>query len=446
MFEPGFSVALYLLANLVVFLDLIDLLLRVYLRHVQTLPSEDGRVAPTSVPLDIGEFTPYQMQLHLRPYAILVSVYNAGAHLDSFLEAMQPYRNRLWVIDDASTDDTWERLQRSGVKCVRGEINRRKPGAIRRLLLELPSEIATVMVLDPDVRVLDRSEPGEVSDIERVIFEFQRSGMSAVCPRATVRRDGLLARIQSFEYWIAFSLGRKGLADHSITSGAAIYRKDALARVLDQHSLSVYAEDLENTLILLANGERIYYDGRLVIETEGKRECRALFSQRVGWYFGLMRVYTENLRRVFRIANRRLVFFYQYVIYMGIFAILLVPLKPLGLMLLVASALNGLDNISGLSLIPDISATDPTYFVAAYLKYSGLCLVALWLGVGRSDRGHLLVVAFIYVFYAVAHIVPITVGFLNWFSLRLLGLRVYRDHYQDEQSLCIDLKKGEGVP
>jgi hypothetical protein len=159
-----------------------------------------------------------------------------------------------------------------------------------------------------------------------------------------------------------------------------------------------------------------------------------------------MRVYSENMRRVFRIGKGRLPFFYQYVIYMGVFAILLAPLKPLGLILLAVSALNGLDNLFGASLIPDVSATDPTYFVAGYVKYSAICLIAMWLGVGRSDRRYLLVVAFIYFFYAVAHIVPVTVGLLNWVTLRLLGLRVYRDHYQDEESLCIDLKKGEGLP
>src|SRR5262245_24223862 len=98
MFGNKFSFALYLLANLAVFIDLFDLLVRLYLRHVQTLPGEDGRVAPTSIPLDVPEFTPYQMRLHLRPYAILLSVHNLGAELDRLLEALRHHRSRLWII------------------------------------------------------------------------------------------------------------------------------------------------------------------------------------------------------------------------------------------------------------------------------------------------------------------------------------------------------------
>ena len=80
----------------------------------------------------------------------------------------------------------------------------------------------------------------------------------------------------------------------------AVYRADALRYVLEQHSLSVYAEDLENALILLANNESIYYDGRLVVETDAVPTVRRLFSQRVGWHFGLMRVYASRWRSLWR--------------------------------------------------------------------------------------------------------------------------------------------------
>src|SRR6185295_20093658 len=107
---------------------------------------------------------------------------------------------------------------------------------------------------------------------------------------------GWLARIQQLEYWLAFSIGRKSLADFSITSGVAVYRAEALRRALAEHSLSVYAEDLENALILLAHGEGIYYDGRLVVETDAVMTPGHLFSQRVGWHYGLIRVYAQRWR------------------------------------------------------------------------------------------------------------------------------------------------------
>ena len=40
-----------------------------------------------------------------------------------------------------------------------------------------------------------------------------------------------------------------------------------------------------------------------------------------------------------------------------------------------------------------------------------------------------------YFFYALMQILPNTVGYANWLSLRLWGRRVFADHYQDEESL-----------
>jgi hypothetical protein len=36
----------------------------------------------------------------------------------------------------------------------------------------------------------------------------------------------------------------------------------------------------------------------------------------------------------------------------------------------------------------------------------------------------------LYLCYALTHIVPMTVGFGNFFTLSLFGRRIYRDHYE----------------
>ncbi len=424
MFDARFSLSLYVLGSLVFFLDLIDVLVRLYLRREQTVASATHHVAPTSVPLDIGDFTLYEARLHLRPYAILAAVHNAADRLDPFLNAMRPFRDRLWIIDDASTDDTWSRLQQSGVRCFRNDSNRQKPASIRSLLASLPPDVTTVVVLDPDARILtDRPE------LEQILFEFQRSAMAAFCPRLAVKPQGWLTRLQRLEYWFAFSLGRKALGDFCITSGIAVYEREALRRVFETHSLSVYAEDLENALILLLHGERVYYDGRLVVEVEAPNNLRQLFSQRVGWHFGLLKVYLEHCRALVG-STRGFGFTYQYAIYMGLFVLLFHPLKILGLGLLCVSAINGVDNVLGLDLVPDTTVTNSLYFAAVYLKYTALTLVLVPLVVGKGERRSLLLVVPVYVIYAIAQIAPATVGYLNWFAIRLSGRRVYRDHYQ----------------
>jgi cellulose synthase/poly-beta-1,6-N-acetylglucosamine synthase-like glycosyltransferase len=420
----------YVLATLVVSLDLLDMLLRAFFRRRHTR----GATGLVSTPLRVGSFTPYQVRLHLKPFALLASLHNAEEALDDFLEAWAPFRDRLWVIDDASTDGTWFRLQRAGVHAVRSEVNRKKPGAVRDLVGRLPADIETIVVLDPDVRLLDSGLSG-TTDLERVVFEFQRSRRAAASPRFVVRPDGWLARLQSLEYGLALGLGRASLRDHSTTSGVALYRRDALERALSSHTLSVYAEDLRNALILLGSGETIYYDARLVFETEGKRTWKGLFSQRVGWHYGLLKVYAENFVDVRRAARGGFFRAYQFLGYLGGFGLLLHPLRVLSLLLLVASTANGVDLLLGLDWIPDTAATEPAYFLFAYVKYTVLVLGAsAFAAADWAAWRRFLPVVPLYFFYILAQIVPTTVGYLNWFSLRLLGRRIYRDHYNDEEA------------
>jgi cellulose synthase/poly-beta-1,6-N-acetylglucosamine synthase-like glycosyltransferase len=383
------------------------------------------QVPPTSVPLNVGSFTRYETKLHLRPYAILVSVHNAAEEWERFVGRLGPLHKHLYVVDDASTDRTWELVQEAGVRSIRNHVNRQKPASLKALLSTLPHEIQTVVVVDPDSRIL--THPHE---FERALFEFQRSGMAALCPRIVVRNGGWLGRLQRLEYALAFSVGRKSLADFTVTSGIAVYRRDALERLLAEHSLSVYAEDLENAFILLSRNEQIYYDGRVVVETDVPSTTRRWFSQRVGWQFGLLRVYAGHWRDLLTRAKTNAAFAYQYVLYLGVFVLALHPFKLVGLPLLAFSALNGIDVLAGNYLIPDTTVTNPLYFIAVYLKYTALMILAVPCAVGRRERGSVWPVVPLYTFYALSQIIPATVGYANWFSLRVLGRRVYRDHYQ----------------
>src|SRR5262245_34726941 len=163
----GFSPSLYLLAGITFFLDLIDVLVRLYLRQEHSWTSSTSKVAPTSVPLDIGEFTEYESRLHLRPYAIVASVHNAAHDLEAFVSHLDRYRRHLWIIDDASTDRTWERLESMGVHAVRGITNQKKPGALKTLLAEVPTGIETIVVLDPDSRILTSAVEFERALLDR---------------------------------------------------------------------------------------------------------------------------------------------------------------------------------------------------------------------------------------------------------------------------------------
>ncbi len=143
-----------------------------------------------------------------------------------------------------------------------------------------------------------------------------------------------------------------------------------------------------------------------------------------------MRVYATRWRSLWRRSARHPGFAYQYLVYIGGFVVLLHPLKLVGLGVLVLSALNGIDNLWAMQLIPDVTFTNPFYFQTVYLQYVGLMLLAWATAVGRGERWRILPIVPLYPLYALAHIVPSTVGYINWITVRLWGRRVYRDHYQ----------------
>ena len=96
-------------------------------------------------------------------------------------------------------------------------------------------------------------------------------------------------------------------------------------------------------MILLSHGERIYYDGRLVVSTEGPGSLQRWFSQRVGWYHGLIKVYTERFSEVLRISRRSPFAAYHYLIYVGGLSLAMHLVKIVSAALLLLSFLGGLD-------------------------------------------------------------------------------------------------------
>ncbi|MGH8269124.1 MAG: hypothetical protein ACRES1_03605, partial [Steroidobacteraceae bacterium] len=206
-----------------------------------------------------------------------------------------------------------------------------------------------------------------------------------------------------------------------------------LARALREHSVSVYAEDFENAVILLDSGERVYYDGRLVVGTEGPGSFQRWFSQRVGWYHGLIRVYFERFGSIWRIGKRTPFALYHYLVYVGGLTILMHALKVVSAALLLGSFVSGIDNLFFAHWQQSYPGwTNPAYFMAAIGSYLVLGVVALFTVVPKAERAYAAPIVPLYLFYALVHIAPMTVGYANWIAVKAIGRRLYRDHYEPE--------------
>lgn len=426
----GMQVLLYSLSSLVVFTDAIDFGLRLYMHRWHTAAATSlGRDERARLSIDLPAPQEGEEESDATPYAIIASIHNLEERLDDFMDRFTPWREHFWLISDGSTDNTVQRLRSEGWRCVAEEVNRKKPGALRHLLALLPARIRVVMVIDPDVRICGRDEGSSVG-VERVVADLLKSGAAAASPRVAIEHDGLLGRFQALEYALGFFVGRRSMADFGVTSGAAFYRRDALAWALARHSLSVYAEDLEIAVALLRRGERIYYDGRLVLRTEGPETLRRWFSQRVGWYYGLARVYTTRFHDLWRISRRTPFAMYNFIAYMGGVGLLLHVPRLLCTLLLASSCSSIFDGLFALHWMPHWQVINPVYFMAAVASYFLLGMVALFAVVPREERAYMAPIVPVYFLYVLLHVAPVTVGFLNWITVRLWNRRVFRDHYQ----------------
>jgi cellulose synthase/poly-beta-1,6-N-acetylglucosamine synthase-like glycosyltransferase len=418
-------IIIFVVANLVLSFDSIDLILRMWFRRLHG-------AAPRGPSFDLAlpEISHAERRVTLLPYAIVASLYNEAEQLDRFLTTLEPFKKRVWLIDDASSDSTPLQLRRAGWNCISDGLNRNKPGALKELLARLPAEIQTVVVLDPDIRWA-LPAGSELAILEEVVSDLQRSGAAALTPRVRATRGGWLSECQALEYELSCGIGRKSLRDLACNSGVSVYRRSALEDALSRHSLSIYAEDFENSVLLLAAGERIYYDDRLTIETTPKPSWQGLFSQRVGWSFGCAKVFAERLSLFRSIAQRSPLGAYQYLCYLGINGIVLLPLKLVSIAILATSFLRALDDLLLLDLVPAHHWNEPLLFALWYVKSLVVLACACWVAIPRGERARHLATLPFYAFYALLQYVPVTVGYLNFLTLKYLGARLYRDHYHD---------------
>jgi hypothetical protein len=177
------------------------------------------------------------------------------------------------------------------------------------------------------------------------------------------------------------------------------------------------------------------------VSTEGQGSLQRWFSQRVGWYHGLIKVYTERFSEVLRISRRAPFAAYNYLIYIGGMALAIHLVKIVSAALLLLSLLGGLDALLLYDFVPRGVLGNPEYFTAAIGSYLALGAIALFTCVPKAERAYVAPIVPLYLCYAIAHIVPMTVGYGNFFALRLFRRRIYQDHYEGAADLGIPAQK-----
>ena len=124
---------------------------------------------------------------------------------------------------------------------------------------------------------------------------------------------------------------------------------------------------------------------------------------------------------------------------LGGLSLIVHPLKIVSAVLLVLSFISGFDNLFLANLLPRNSLINPSYFMAAIGSYLALGVFALFTVVPKQERAYIAPIVPLYLFYAITHIAPMTVGYVNWIAVKLWGRRVYRDHYEPMPSASTTL-------
>ncbi len=420
------------------FVDGLDFLVKLFYRAKTT--TRGNKIWPSSVrevPEDIEALKdPADSIIRhfmVKPYKVVVSVHNIAETFEEFKNNMEDfgYENVL-VIDDASSDVTRHLLRKENFDFLSNNINLQKSASILKGIRSLPREIETIIIIDPDARILNlnsREYGKRISDIEEVISDFQKSGYEGCAVRVLAECQSLLEYLQNFEYKTCMSLAKKSLQGLCMTSGAfAIFKRNFIERVLTEHSKSVYGEDYETSLRILAAGGHIYYDGRLTVVTKQKKNLWDLTRQRMGWDLSLLKIQLLMMKRI-NFLTKNFISFYHYVIYNTIISIVLHPIRLVSIALLITSFLNIFDNLFMAGIIPDRYYSDPRLFGVFYISYVMIAYATLFF-VERRRRDRYIYLLPLYPFYVLyLGLVPRTLGYLNFISLKIFKRKVVEDGY-----------------
>jgi len=225
--------------------------------------------------------------------SIIVPAYNEEKTIRSCIQSLQnlDYPNyEVIIVDDGSTDKTFEETSRcKGIKVIRQE-NQGKPNALNNGIRESDGEI--VLTVDADTTI-DRQALRKIADRFAA-----REDLGAVAGNVKVKAEPKILNIlQSAEYATGINLLRKGqsvLGCVMIVPGpVAALKREAVERA-GFFSNDTFAEDFDITLKILKNGYKIEYEEGSLAYTDAPKNTEDLIKQRRRWYRGMIQVLDKH--------------------------------------------------------------------------------------------------------------------------------------------------------
>lgn len=244
---------------------------------------------------------------HARPYfprvAVIVPAWNEGAvvgtSIDRLVRLQYPAdRLRIYVVDDASTDDTPDVVLERG---------RRYPGRVFHLRREKGGEgkahtlnhgirillaedwVQAVLIMDADVIY----QPDSLRKMTRHLADPQVGAVTAFIAEGSPH-PRFLTRYVGYEYVAAQAAARRAQnvlgALACLAGGAQLHSRENLEAIGGRIDTTTLAEDTISTFLTQLNGRKVVFEPYAVVLAEEPEAVGALWKQRLRWARGNVQV------------------------------------------------------------------------------------------------------------------------------------------------------------
>jgi cellulose synthase/poly-beta-1,6-N-acetylglucosamine synthase-like glycosyltransferase len=266
---------------------------------------------------------------YLPPVAVVVPAYNEGVGIERAVRSLaaSDYPEfEVVVVDDGSTDDTAEIVERLALERVR---LLRKPNGGKPSALNAGIDASTA----PVVVMVDGDTVFEPEALWRLVQPLGDPAVGAVSGNTKVgNRRGLIGRWQHIEYVTGFNLDRRMYeilqCTPTVPGAIGAFRRDALAEV-GGVSGETLAEDTDLTLAIGRTGCRVVYAEDARAWTEAPSSFGDLWRQRYRWSYGTMQAVWKHKGALLTRDSRERRIGRLALPYMILFQILLPILAPL---------------------------------------------------------------------------------------------------------------------
>lgn len=193
------------------------------------------------------------------------------------------------VVDDGSTDETFEVLQQQFGSNPRVRLFQKKNGgkssALNLAVANSDAEI--VVAIDADTMIMPDA-------IGMLVRHFTDPRIGAVAGNVKVgNRSGILTKFQALEYITAQNIDRRA---QELVNGVLVvpgsigaWRKAAI-EAAGYYKSETLAEDADLTVSVIRSGYRVVFEPKAIAITEAPETIRQFLRQRLRWILGMMQM------------------------------------------------------------------------------------------------------------------------------------------------------------